>query len=178
MDIGKTKTVTEIIKNFTQVVALIVAGVWAYTHFLEAESPSLEVRSSSESTLDWYHTPDAKYCLGRFGVSIKNIGKESFNIDKAIVRIWLVNAKQKEQTLVYLDPRQLEVGKPLFEKEFSNPNNLGLLGHFPPGVSEQYHFTFNFKNSVSKFALFSFEGVGKGIEVHETRWSYLCDVDE
>lgn len=178
MDLGRARTVSEIIKNFGEVFALIVAGLWAYTQFLETESPSLEIRGFSESALNWYQTPEFNHCLGQFGVSIRNIGKKSFNISNGTIRVWLVDPPPSGQLISYLDPKQFSTEKPFFEKSFTDAKNLRLLGHFPPNVVSQYDFTFNFEKMTSKFALFSFDGNGSEIEIHEARWSYVCDIDK
>lgn len=69
----KIKIVSEIAKNVVEVLALIVAGLWAYTQFHETESPSLELRSFSNSKLTWFEISDPTYCAGELSISIKNI---------------------------------------------------------------------------------------------------------
>lgn len=131
MNLERTKTVFEIAKNTAEVIALIVAGIWAYTQFKETVSPSLEIRGFSESDIVWYQTPEPNHCLGRFGVSIKNIGKKAFDINNATMRVWLVNPPPSGQAMTYLDPKQFQTGKPFFEKSFTDSKNQSLLGRFP-----------------------------------------------
>ena len=178
MNSEKIKTISEIIKNVVEVLALIVAGLWAYAQFQETESPSLELRSFSESRLSWFGVANPKYCGGQFGVSIRNIGKKSFEIKSAILRVWLVDQHSFDQEISYINPKDFRTEKPFFEKQFSDVDELALLTHFPPGGEAAFDFTFNFSPDKrnKRIALFSFFGSGSGLEIHQSRWGYLCDI--
>ncbi|TSA48414.1 MAG: hypothetical protein D4R50_01190 [Actinomycetales bacterium] len=177
MDSEKTKTLSEIIKNVAQVLALIVAGLWAYTQFQETEGSSLEMRGSIESKLSWFAVADPNYCGGELRVKIKNIGRKSFDLKSATMRVWLVDSPSFDQTIAYIDPNDFRTGKPIFEKQFSGAKELPLLTRFPPDVESAYDFTFNFKidKRDKNIALFSFDGNGSELELHTNMWDYFCD---
>ncbi len=172
----KIKTISEIAKNVAEVVALIVAGLWAYTQFHETEGPSLELRSLSESKLVWFEVFDPIYCAGEFSISIKNIGKKSFDLKTATIRIWLLDVPPLGQMVSYVDTNDFLAKQPTFEKRFSDAEKLPLLTHFPPGTEASYDFTFSFKfdKKDRKIAQFGFIGNGSGLELQQSRWDYLC----
>lgn len=172
----KFKGIIETVKSIAEIMALIVAGLWAFSNYQEAEKPSLEHRASSESSMLWFKSVDKKHCLGSFGVKIKNIGKKAINLDKAVLRVWIVGQPPLERNLTYLNPEQFNVDKPIFEKSFNyGADKLGLLGHFPPDTDGQTDFTFDFEKNGQNIALFSFEAFGGNIDIRERRWSYICD---
>ena len=47
-----SKDVSELIKNVVEVIAFLVAGVWAYSKYNESDKPLLELRASSKSDLE------------------------------------------------------------------------------------------------------------------------------
>lgn len=175
----KIKTVSEIAKNVVEVLALIVAGFWAYTQFHENESPSLELRSFSESKLAWLEVSEPTYCAGELSINIKNIGKKSFDLQSAIIRIWLVDVPPLGQAVSYIDSNDFQAKPPVFEKRFSDAVKLPLLTHFPPGTEASYDFTFSFRfdKNNKKIAQFGFIGTGSGLEVQQSRWDYLCGLN-
>jgi hypothetical protein len=177
--LDKCKTITEITKGIVEILALIVAGLWAFSNFQEMEKPSLELRGHSESVTKWYPLPDQNHCLGSFSVSFKNIGKKAIDFNSATMRIWIIEQPPLGKAITYLDPAYFESGKPTYEKLFSfKTDKNGLLGHFPPDAAGQTDFTFNFtKQTSNKIAFFSFEANGQGMKIRERRWSYVCDLD-
>ena len=173
----KSKAITEIIKSIAEIIALIIAGLWAYSHFQETEKPSLESRVHSESVMGWFKLPSPNYCLGSFGVSFKNIGKQAIDFNSATLRVWIMEQPPQGKIITYLDPAYFLSEKPTFERSFGiDIDKVGLLGHFPPDTESQTDFTFSFEKQTSKVALFSFESNGQGVKIRERRWSYICDL--
>lgn len=175
-ELEKSKSIIEIIKSITEIIALIIAGLWAFSNFQETEKPSLEPRGHSESVMEWFKSPDPNHCLGSFDVSFKNIGKKAIDFDSATMRVWIIEQPPLGKAITYLDPAYFQSEKPNYEKSFSvKADKIGLLGHFPPDAAGQTDFTFNFTKQTSKVALFSFETNGQGMKIQERRWSYICD---
>lgn len=173
----KSKTITEIIKSIVEIIALIVAGLWAFSNFQETEKPSLESRVHSESVMEWFQLPTPNHCLGSFGVRFKNIGKKAIDFKSATLRVWIMKQPPLGKIITYLDPADYQSEKPIYERSFSSDTDkIGLLGHFPPDTEAQTDFTFSFEKQTSKVALFSFESNGQGMKIRERRWSYVCDL--
>jgi len=176
----KSKTITEITRGIVEIIALIVAGLWAFSNFQEMEKPSLESRVRSESDLKWFQSPDHNHCLGSFGVSFKNIGKKAIDFNNATLRVWIIEQPPLGKEITYLEPESFQSGKPSYEKSFSgnaDAKKIGLLGHFPPDTEAKNNFTFSFEKQTSKIAIFYFETNGQAIKIRERRWSYVCDLD-
>jgi hypothetical protein len=173
----KSRVITEIVKSLAEIIALIIAGLWALSNFQEAEKPSLESRANTESLMQWFHSPDQNHCLGSLGVKIKNIGKKSINLDRAVLSVWVIDQPTYEKEITYLDPEQFHTEKAVYEKNFvAGQDKLGLLGHFPPDTEGQTDFTFDFEKQAFKIAFFSFMAYGPDLQIHERRWSYICDL--
>ncbi|MGZ8161401.1 MAG: hypothetical protein ACXWTT_00875 [Methylobacter sp.] len=175
----KSKAITEIIKGIAEIVALIVAGLWAFSNFQETEKPSLEPHAHSESVMAWFPSPDPNHCLGSFGISIKNSGKKAINLDKASLHVWIIDQPPFEKKVTYLDPEQFQSKQAIYDKTFiAGEDRLGLLGHFSPNTEAQTDFTFDFGKQSLKIALFSFEAYGPDVKIRQRRWSYVCDLPD
>lgn len=176
-NLERTKDITEIIKGIAEIIALIVAGFWAFSNFEKTEKPSLETRAYSESLMQWFQSTDRKHCVGSFGIKIKNIGKKAIDLDRALLRVWIIDQPDFTKEITYIDPEQFEIKKAVYEKSFVfNEDISGLLGHFPPDTEGQTDFTFNFEKNSQKIALFSFVADGAEVHVRQRRWSYVCDL--
>ena len=173
----RTKAITEIIKGIAEIIALIVAGLWAFSNFQKTEMPSLESRANSESNMLWFESTDPKHCVGSFGVKIKNIGKKAIDLDDALLRVWITDQPHFDKGISYIDPKQLQTEKATYEKSFIFKQDVsGLLGHFPPDTEGQTDFTFSFEKKSQKIVLFSFEADGPEMHIRQRRWSYVCDL--
>jgi hypothetical protein len=115
--LGTLKNVLEIVRIIVEVVALIVAGMWAYSKFVEAERPSLEVRGHVQSDLKWFPALDPDHCLGQFGVTLRNIGKISFDVDTVRLRIWIVTFPAANTEVALIDPMRFQAGAPAIDAE-------------------------------------------------------------
>jgi hypothetical protein len=151
----KSKAITEIIKSIAEIIALIVAGLWAYSHFQETEKPSLESRVHSESVISWFQLPSPNHCLGSFGVSFKNIGKKAIDFNNATLRVWIMKQPPSGKIITYLDPAYFLSEKPIYERSFGiDIDKVGVLGHFPPDTEAQTDFTFSFEKKHRKSLFF------------------------
>jgi hypothetical protein len=173
----RSKAITEIIKGIVEIIALIIAGLWAFSNFQKTEVPSLESRAYSESVMQWFPSTDPKHCMGSFGVKIKNIGKKSIDLDRALLRVWIINEPHFDKGMTFIDPELFQAEKASYEKSFIlNQDVSGLLGHFPPDTDGQTDFTFSFEKKSLKIALFSFVADGPEVHIRQRRWSYVCDL--
>lgn len=173
---AKSKDVLEIVRTIVEIVALIVAGIWAYSKYLDIEKPLLALRLKSNSDLGWYQTRQPDSCLARFGVVFKNIGTTPIQIDRVTIRAWIIDIPLSAKPMTYIDPLSLIDKMPTIEKQFADTKAGGLLGSYPVDVEKQIDFNFIFKKQESKVALFSAYAAGPGMTVEESRWSFICDL--
>ena len=129
----------EVAKNIVEIVALIGAGLWAYTKYAESEAPSLEFRGDISTKLDWSPIPRSADCLGEFRVKITNNGRASFEVRSVHLRIWIADFPAKVGPISRLNPDQFETSAPtITETTRSKP----LTGHYAPGVSDSFNYNF------------------------------------
>ncbi len=116
------------LKKGAKIVAIPVAAWWAFTRFSEGEKPSLEYRAEVQGELHWYeHSPSD--CLAEYKVTLKNIGKTSFDLTKANLRAWTFDDIGPFKGVRYINPRLLVEGKtPIVNEEIKDD----LLGIMPP----------------------------------------------
>lgn len=167
------KDALEIIKNVAEVVALIVAGMWAYSKFVETERPSLEIRGQIESSLKWFPVSDPRHCLAQFGVTMTNIGKVSFDIDAVRLRVWIVPFPVADSTVTFVDPTLFQNGEPALDREITAAS---LTGHYAPNVLSQFDYVFIVQKENSKVAVVRFDARTKegGNVFSESRWEDVC----
>jgi hypothetical protein len=142
----RTKTILEII-------SIPVAAWWAFTRFAEGERPSLEYRADVQNDVTWVaRSPND--CIAHYDVTIKNIGKTSFDVTSGQIGVWTFDDLGPFSRIDYIDPYKLmERKKPVRQVEVKGD----LLGHYAPDVSASRGFTFGVERKPGDVILFSFE---------------------
>jgi hypothetical protein len=171
----------EIAKTLAEIVAIVVAGSWAYTRYFAGEAPSLEERGVIESTLEWTSVEEQR-CTAAFGITIKNIGKRSFDVKQIKIAASLVPSPPRTSGIVRLQPL-LEANANLYLENKVSSGSLIL--HYPPDVSAHDDYVFSVpRDSLGEpqLALFTFESVAitadgtpLRISLDDYRWSANCD---
>jgi hypothetical protein len=163
----------ELVKYIVEIAAIVVAGLWAYSKYLEIERP-MELRISSVSDLEWYRTPNKDNCLGRLGVTIKNIGTKPFHIDKVDVRAWLVDKATigKPFKLIFLEKEKKAL---LDQQVYDSKQWTSLIGTYAVDEDNQIDFTYLMKKAEGSVAYFVVKATGKDIDIEESRWGFVCD---
>jgi hypothetical protein len=171
----------ELTKTVIEIVAVVVAGWWAYSRFFAAEAPSLEERGATESSLEWLPVDDQR-CTAIFGITVNNIGKRSFNINGVQLNVWLIDQPKPTQGIVRFNPREWTQQQALFHQDL--PRN-SFVKHFGPGAAWHDDYVFSVPRTPSgkhQTVLFTFEPVvvtedGKPLktDLQEYRWSGNCE---
>ncbi len=164
-----------LVRGILEILAILVAGAWAYSRYVEADMPQLQPRMSATSYLSWYKGYTKNTCLASFSVHLKNIGKTPVSVTGARLRVWLADDKD-DGTAEYLDPNSLTASSPIFDKQLTAKRDSALISNYPLEIELQEDFTFKLKRAESRIALFSFSAETTGGTVEESRWSYLCDL--
>ncbi|HEX5603357.1 MAG TPA: hypothetical protein VFX63_12440 [Pyrinomonadaceae bacterium] len=141
MDRQSTKDWSEVIKNFAQIVAIVIAGFWTYHLFMQKDAPGLEVRGAAYSDLTWSRLRDSDSYLVDYHPSISNEGNSSFDISKINVKAWQFDPETQPERLNYVDPETIRSEKPFFEKTYqlSETSSSVFASHYPPGVPLEIH---------------------------------------
>jgi hypothetical protein len=131
---------TDSLTKWIQVVALIVAGYWAYTRFVRVDAPSLEPTGEMDVKVD----QDETYpCDLKIRLTIKNTGHTPFDINGLTFNAWKVNAPHPSgNSPVYFSLNQMRLGEPLLQN--FTPDDLTLIDHYPAGSANFQEFTFGF----------------------------------
>jgi hypothetical protein len=177
MPIGKWKVRAEILRNLTEVMALVAAGTWAIWHFWLVEKPTLEPRLQVDSNLQWLTRPlpdQTGFCLAQFGVDVKNIGKVAVDIKTAHIQGWIIKSKPAEG---YVDLTELVNGAQTFvDKSFTEEAINNQVGHYPIDSSMHNDYEFVMKKAAGVMeAVFSFEATtADGKQFQTYAWDDLC----
>src|SRR5438477_8740795 len=77
----------EVVKTVLEIIAILVAGWWAYTRFRQGEAPSLMQRADLQGNLMWFKdSKDA--CQAEYEVEFRNIGKVSIEVGRVRISAW------------------------------------------------------------------------------------------
>jgi hypothetical protein len=80
--------VSDISKNWAQVLGLIVAGVWVSFTFALQTCPAREKQLASESKLTWLPGPTPDTCIANLYVKVTNISTRSVYVRRVEAQIW------------------------------------------------------------------------------------------
>lgn len=168
------KDILELIKNVVEILAIIIAGMWAYSKYIEFDKP-MEIRTSSTSDLEWYKIPNKDNCMGRLGVTIQNIGTKPFHINKVIVQAWLIDKDAMNHPFKFIS-LQKEKKTLLDEQRFDAKHWTSLIGTYAVNEDNQNDFTYLMKNTHDSVAYFVMKATGPDINIEEGRWGFTCDI--
>ncbi len=116
---SKLREWSEIAKNITQILAIVVAGCWTYQMFIKTEAPSLEPRVKASGNLSQEEL-DKGNCFVRFHVTVENTGKTSFAITEVQLRGWFVERRPMEKgSSEFFDIEDIaQKASPFFQRSF------------------------------------------------------------
>ena len=174
-----------------QIVALFVAGIWAWSVFQMTVKPSLESKFSVSSELHWAVVEGTKdVCQASFQVKVKNAGKTPFEIaDKATVRVWLIDLKKNgllppnNNKPVFLDPVEVQKQAPFYDGD-GRPISADLTDHYPEGFDSEGSFQMFFRKQPNTILVFyaKVEGSRPTRFLPKTAWedssNYTYQVDQ
>ena len=156
---------TDSVTKWLQILALILAGGWAYFHFRKVEGPTLETRLAIGQDLR-SEILKSDSCLVTFGTRIQNVGVASVYVAKVQVRIWSTPLPTpSSEKLTYFDLNKIEQTNPIEAPRVLEGSNL--LGHYPPGTErdETNHWTMPPQTRQARqvyiFRMDAFDGQGK-----------------
>jgi hypothetical protein len=166
-----TKDWSEVIKNFAQIIAIIIAGFWTYHLFKQKDAPGLEIRGAASTNLSWSKLRDTDNYLVDFYATIKNEGTSSFDVSKIHVQAWEFASDTQKERLNYIDPEIIRSGQPFFEKTYQlNETSSSVFpSHYPPGAEHGNSFGWTLKPDCKKWMLFATDFYLKG-EDNAPRW--------
>ena len=135
---------TDSISKWVQVVALVLAGYWSYTHFFKVEAPSLATVAHVElASIDF--NPDDIGCQLHIGVVIQNDGRTSFDVGRTQVLGWRSQVpRATAENPAYLNIDEMRKGERVLSAD-SVPDSY-LNKNYPPGSSYDQDFVWEFKS--------------------------------
>src|SRR5215510_5827043 len=147
--LNKIATVVEIAKNAVQILAIFIAGYWAYHRFDIGERHSiagrLQVRSQE---IDWFNAPDPEFCFGKLEISVSNISKQNVSIDSIKVSVSIAPVPPDQ---AYIDPKKLTGATvPLDVPPITTGSLIGPLG---PDIEMSDAYVFKLRRDPGKIAL-------------------------
>lgn len=171
------RTKTETVKDWVQILAILVGAIWAYYKFGRIEAPSLEYRASTTGSLQFSPYSEVDGCFASFEISIKNIGKSTFKIDSVKIEGWAFDITNNDSIspinfdLVRRNPTMIKINE--------NKKDSPFLGEYPPGASYLQNYWWIVKG-LSKRYLYvraEFKTDKENVSWHVARWGELCKME-
>lgn len=187
---------SETLKNFAEILGIVLAAIWTYQLFIKKEKPGLETRVGVTSNLNLKNM-NAEWCDVDFRVELENIGISSFKIRKIRIRAWKFDRNQiGDKGVAYIDANEImKKGEQIFTVEHtakevaSDPEKLvPFIRSYPPGHSFGHSFDVLVKKNKSHdlpvesrsnmflFFLSEFytEDNQPGAKSYTSKWSPMC----
>ncbi len=102
-----------------QILALLIAALWAYWIFVVKDAPSLEVRTTAGSSLTWRPSNTPGTCNTTFYVEFTNIGISSVEIRRVRIRGWrFTEPEDNEEFAQYVDMSDVQKSDTFFDRWF------------------------------------------------------------
>jgi len=143
---------SEVLKNYCQIAAVLVAGWWTFHLFGKKEAPGLEARGSASSQIKWQPISGSDDKEADLEVILQNTGATSFNVSKIRVRGWEFDMARREEKITFFDVDKIKTQPPFFDKTYElDPNSsIPFPSHYPPGASSYNAFTWVLKPDCTK----------------------------
>jgi hypothetical protein len=172
----KNVSLIDALSKIAQILALLLAGLWTYKTFYEADRPALEPRLNTSNAVYWAAIPgDHNNCEATLSVTVQNTGRQSVDVTAVEVAGWLsdpISTRGTDPTLIV--GADLVRGKKFIDGPV--PSKI-LIGHYPPGTSRTDSFVWYFANEQGKV-------VSWEVDYQTSRptqfpsntyfWSYVC----
>src|SRR5882724_724742 len=132
-------TVFTIVKNITEIIALLIAATWAIYNFKLKEAPALE--ESALSYCELHIEPlNEKKNLVNYIVHLKNNGKSSFDVDSVVISYWIVPLDTMLQNSFFSAAKYMEHKRATY-----SITDSAFSFHYPPSKEciERYNFFVN-----------------------------------
>jgi hypothetical protein len=112
---------TDKITKWLQILALVVAGVWAIRNFSVVDKPSLELSPLVSTGLDINPAWEKNVCQVRYGVTITNTGKVPFDVDRITFEGWFTEIPKLMPTpeATFINPDDFRHGRQIAKKTIS-----------------------------------------------------------
>lgn len=182
---------SERVKNYVEILAILVGGSWALFTFVIKEEPGLALRRKGTSTIEWSSAHTKGYSKANFGATLENTGTSIFHIQKVHFQAWLCDdpSPARGENAKYLDAKQFQAqGKIFFDTIYEYKGDADLanpgkpfIGRYNEGAVWNEHFEFLVKNDSNKVVLFyvTFYESGHPAEPFEwtNQWDYVGGTD-
>jgi len=135
--------ISEIVKNYVQVLAWVLAAFWTLWVFRQTQSPFLETRGSTQSLVRWVPRPtNPEQCQANFEVTVGNVGNIPFDVVSVRIRRWAYKKTSFPKPPTFVDVQQIQQGQADFDREFRSGT---LIRHYPPNqaASDTYAWLLN-----------------------------------
>lgn len=166
-------------KDVLEILAIIIAGVWAITLYWSYESPSNATRVDLQGSLKW-SKHSAEVCEAEYEVEFKNIGR--IYVDVGRVRLSAFNMSRladlpENKNVKLIDPENAITGGALIQEETER-----LSGEYAPEERDVEGFSFIVKRSRGSLVLFRLDvwdkehsgDVNAKPTWHDFRWDWVC----
>ena len=144
----------ERLKVSLEILAILTAGLWAYTRFIHDEAPGLQLRPHINAKLGWEKVTDAD-CQAEYEIQFQNIGKLPISIAETRISVWYLSdgsSMGKTDSVQYIDPMYIRQMPHLYSEL-----NSRLVGDYGPGIKDTEGFSFVVKNTKGKRILFEID---------------------
>ena len=152
MSLDNFRSWSEVLKNYCQIVAVLVGGWWTYHLFVKKEAPWLEARGSASSEIKWQSISGSDDKQVDFQLILRNTGTTSFNISKIRVRGWEFDMAGLTEKIRFFDVDKIKTQEPFFDKTYKlDPSSsIPFPSHYPPEASGYNSFTWILKPDCTK----------------------------
>jgi hypothetical protein len=149
-DKSRFKTVLDSLRTIVEIVAIAVAGWWAWEHFERTEAPALRNNLKIEASLKWFDAARSDYCWGQVTLGIENASKSSVEIGKVVREAWHFKLPETQKSIEALDVSQLP------KEGFTTLTVQDGPGtwSFAPNASVKQEFSWNVKRNPGYYTLF------------------------
>src|SRR5687768_9824386 len=121
-------------KNLVEILAILVAGCWAYKRFIETEAPAQKRNFVTAQDIAWEVAEDGT-CYAIVDVTFENISRGEIEIQKAVRRAWLVQVPPFSAPISYVDPDTLANATPIDSMAYTSGP---FVQRYPPGARTTY----------------------------------------
>lgn len=164
---------TEIAKSVAQIIALVVAGMWAYAKFIRTEAPLHTPKGITNAELEWSPTSDTSTCRADFTLHLENVGTQPFRVISVRVSVWIFDVGgAHNQTLRLVDESAIMRSPPTFQQNF---DNTALCRTYAPKTISFQMFSWFVQKEPHKAAFFKAAFISEpDLQLEEYRWGTLC----
>lgn len=158
------------VNQAVQILAIVLAGAWAWYHFKVTEAPTHGQNFLTEPEIEWQDAPQASHCYAVFSARFDNLSRSRIPIERVRRRFWIVPQPTTADNVTFISMGEPQ-GAPVDSLSYTRGP---FVQEYAPGAKVAYDLTWLVKRQPG-IAVVRVDLFEKATDSVPAEWTYVWD---